>query len=41
MIERGLATELQGEVRIDWQPEGVVCTIDAPVEAIDDREATT
>ena len=41
MIERGLATELQGEVRIDWRPEGVVCTIDAPVEAIDDREAKT
>jgi len=37
MIERGLATELQGEVRIDWQPQGVVCTIDAPIEAIHDE----
>ncbi|MBS0522949.1 MAG: PAS domain-containing protein [Proteobacteria bacterium] len=37
MIERGLAAELQGEVRIDWQSQGVVCTIDAPIEAIHDR----
>jgi two-component sensor histidine kinase len=37
MIERGLAAELQGEVRIDWQPKGVVCTIDAPIEAIHDQ----
>ena len=37
MIERGLAAELQGEVRIDWQPQGVVCTIDAPIEAIHDE----
>ena len=40
MIERGLAAELQGEVRIDWRPEGVVCTIDAPLDAIRDRDAT-
>ena len=39
MIERGLATELQGEVHIDWQPQGVVCTIDAPLAAIHDEEA--
>ena len=39
MIERGLAAELQGEVRIDWRPEGVVCTIDAPIEAIRERDA--
>lgn len=31
MIERGLATELRGTVRIDFQPDGVLCTIDAPV----------
>jgi two-component sensor histidine kinase len=37
MIERGLAAELQGEVKIDWRPEGVVCTIDAPIDAIRDR----
>lgn len=34
MIEQGLASELQGEVRIEFRPEGVVCTIDAPIEAI-------
>ena len=38
MIERGLAAELQGEVRIDWRPEGVVCTIDAPLSAIHDED---
>jgi PAS domain S-box-containing protein len=36
LIERGLASELRGEVRIEWRPEGVVCTIDAPLEAIRD-----
>jgi hypothetical protein len=39
MIERGLAAELQGEARIDWRPEGVVCTIDAPLAAIHERDA--
>jgi PAS domain S-box-containing protein len=39
MIERGLAAELQGEARIDWRPEGVVCVIDAPLDAIQDRDA--
>ena len=37
MIERGLSAELQGEVRIDFQPEGVVCTIDAPLDALRDE----
>jgi diguanylate cyclase len=32
MIERGLAAELGGEVRIDFEPEGVVCTVDAPLQ---------
>ncbi len=31
MIERGLAAELGGAVRIDFRPEGVVCTVDAPM----------
>ena len=31
MIERGLAAELGGSVRIDFRREGVVCTIDAPL----------
>ncbi|MBV8393954.1 MAG: sensor histidine kinase, partial [Alphaproteobacteria bacterium] len=39
MIERGLATELQGSARIDFAPQGVVCTIDAPLEAIRDDGA--
>jgi PAS domain S-box-containing protein len=34
MIERGLAAELQGEVTIDYRPSGVVCTIDAPLDAL-------
>ncbi len=34
MVEQGLAGELQGDVRIDFRPEGVVCTIDAPLDAI-------
>ena len=31
MIERGLAAELAGSVKIDFRPEGVVCTVDAPL----------
>jgi two-component sensor histidine kinase len=34
MIERGLSSELRGEVRIDFLPAGVVCTIDSPLEAV-------
>jgi two-component sensor histidine kinase len=34
MIERGLSAELRGDVRIDYRPEGVVCTIDAPLDII-------
>lgn len=37
MIERGLSAELQGEVRIDYRPDGVACTIDAPLESISDE----
>jgi PAS domain S-box-containing protein len=33
MIERGLAAELGGTVRIDFQAHGVVCTVDAPLPA--------
>lgn len=33
MIERGLANELGGEVQIDYEPAGVVCTLDIPLEA--------
>ncbi len=38
MIEQGLANELQGEARIDYCPTGVLCTIDAPLDAIRDNE---
>jgi two-component sensor histidine kinase len=31
LIERGLARELNGEVRLDYDPGGVVCTADVPV----------
>lgn len=31
VIERGLARELAGTVRLDYRPEGVVCTMDIPV----------
>jgi PAS domain S-box-containing protein len=31
MIERGLAAELGGAVKIDFRSEGVVCNIDAPL----------
>lgn len=34
MIERGLSSELQGDVRIDYRPDGVVCTIDSPLDAV-------
>jgi two-component sensor histidine kinase len=36
MIERGLASELHGDVRIEYRPEGVVCSIDAPLDVIRD-----
>jgi two-component sensor histidine kinase len=41
MIERGLSIELQGDVRIDYRPQGVVCTIDAPLDSIRDRSTIT
>jgi PAS domain S-box-containing protein len=31
MIERGLASELSGTVKIDFAPAGLVCTVDAPL----------
>ncbi len=31
LIERSLARELAGDVQLTYEPEGVVCTIDAPV----------
>jgi two-component sensor histidine kinase len=31
LIERGLARELNGEVKLDYDPGGVACTIDVPI----------
>ncbi|MFL5141991.1 MAG: hypothetical protein ACJ8DP_01400, partial [Microvirga sp.] len=31
LIERGLAADLDGDVRLDFRPAGVVCTIKAPL----------
>jgi PAS domain S-box-containing protein len=30
VLERGLAHELEGEVRLDYRPEGIIATIDIP-----------
>jgi two-component sensor histidine kinase len=38
LIERGLAGERNGEVRLDYDPEGDVCTIDVPIQEADVRE---
>ncbi|WP_228242093.1 PAS domain S-box protein [Porphyrobacter sp. GA68] len=34
MLERGLAAELGGSVRIDYHATGVVCTVDAPLPEV-------
>ena len=34
MIERSLAAQLSGRVTIDYQPTGLTCAIDAPLDAI-------
>ena len=34
MLERGLAAELGGPVRIDFCPTGVICDIEAPLEGL-------
>lgn len=39
LIERGLSAELRGQAKIEYRTEGVVCTIDAPLEAIREEEA--
>lgn len=31
MIEQALAAELEGQVTLNFQPDGLVCTIDAPI----------
>ena len=39
MIEGALAAQLSAKVVIDFQPEGIVCRIDAPLNAIRDKAA--
>ncbi|QIL03149.1 PAS domain S-box protein [Sphingomonas sinipercae] len=34
MIERGLAAELGGSVRMQFEPSGVICTVDAPLPQV-------
>jgi two-component sensor histidine kinase len=31
LIQEGLARELNGEVRLIYEPSGVVCTVDVPL----------
>jgi two-component sensor histidine kinase len=31
LIERGLAAEMGGEARLDFRPDGLVCTLEAPL----------
>jgi PAS domain S-box-containing protein len=31
LVERGLSAEMGGEVKLDFRPEGLICTIDAPL----------
>ena len=35
LIERGLAAELQGDVELQFNPEGLACVVDAPLKEAD------
>jgi two-component sensor histidine kinase len=37
LIERGLAADLNGDVRIDYPVDGVICSIRARLDSDDDR----
>lgn len=39
LLERGLASELNGTVEADYRPDGLVCTIHARLPALDGAEA--
>ena len=39
MIERVLAEQLGGSVAINYDAAGMICTIDAPLQAVQDGEA--
>jgi two-component sensor histidine kinase len=34
LLEQGLAGELDAEVRLDYRPEGLLCTVDAPLSRL-------
>lgn len=38
LIERGLAGDLQGRARLDFEPDGLHCVIEAPLAAVLSRE---
>lgn len=38
LIERSLAAQISARVRLDYQPEGLLCTIEAPLSAIRENE---
>jgi two-component sensor histidine kinase len=38
LVERGLAAELGGKVRLDFRPEGLVCTVDAPLPQLMEKQ---
>jgi hypothetical protein len=34
LIERSIAYELDGDARLEYRPEGLICTISAPLRTI-------
>ncbi|MDQ6868070.1 MAG: PAS domain S-box protein [Pseudomonadota bacterium] len=38
LIERGLSLELEGEVRVDFDPRGLICTMEIPLAAAGGEE---
>jgi two-component sensor histidine kinase len=41
LIEQGLARELSGEVRLEYAPGGVICTIDVPIAEVDMEQTSS
>ena len=39
MIERSLAAQLSAKVKMNYEPAGLICTIDAPLSAIRENKA--
>jgi two-component sensor histidine kinase len=38
LIERSLAQDLGGSVTLAFHPDGLTCTLEAPIAALDDRD---